>query len=107
MGKTFKDIINEMISKRDPESGYTSPLNLYSLIEHDYDDWVKSLENEIMKEARKIRPTLSKEELIKMINGERDQYRKGFDKGYRQGCADMKDHLAELISEMKDQEEKE
>lgn len=107
MGKTFKDIINKMISERDPESGYTSPLYLYSLIAHDYDDWVKSLENEIVKEARKIRPTLDKEELIKMINGERDQYRKGFDKGYRQGCADMRNRLAELILEMKDQEEKE
>lgn len=74
--------------------GYESPINVM------FDDVRSTIDNYIMTQIGRVGVTVDKEELIKALNYDRDQYSKGLEEGLRAASTD------ELLAELKRRLEK-
>lgn len=61
---------------------YTPPIEIYQTIEQVNRDFIKNQENEVMMQINQY-VNVDKDELIKALNYDRDQYHKGFEDGAR------------------------
>lgn len=64
---------------RDHYSGYSSPIDLI------YSDIQMKLEDNVCEAVQSVGVNVDKDELIKALQYDRDQYAKGFTDGYAQG----------------------
>lgn len=64
---------------RDHDSGYSSPIELI------YSDIQMKLEDSACEAVQSVGINVDKDELIKALQYDRDQYHKGFTDGYEQG----------------------
>lgn len=72
-----QDAINKAI--RDYDSGYTSPIQLV------LSDIQMKLEDNVCEAVQSVGVNVDKDELIKALQYDREQYSKGFTDGYKQG----------------------
>lgn len=73
--------------------GYEPPIEILT------DELNTRLEDGVMTAVQKVCINVDKEELIKMIKGEREQYSKGYSNGYAQG---YEDGIAETMRKLKE-----
>lgn len=67
------------IKKFEDESGYRSPIELI------YSDLQMKIEDSVCEAVQSVGVNVDKDELIKALQYDRDQYAKGFTDGYAQG----------------------
>ena len=72
------------IKKFEDESGYRSPIELI------YSDLQMKIEDSVCEAVQSVGVNVDKDELVKALQYDRDQYAKGFADGYAQGVEDGK-----------------
>lgn len=70
---------------------YKSPITIYR------QQMETQLEGEVLKVVEKYGVSADKEELIKALKYDREQYSKGYDEGYRKGVEDFINEIKEPI----------
>lgn len=65
--------------------GYDSPIKVYQLVDEQY----SYLENKVFEVVKTMDVNVDKEELFKALAYDRDQYRKGYDAGYKKALEDV------------------
>ena len=79
-------------------SGYDSPIRtIASQIE-------MSMDGEILKACQRVGVDVNKEELIKALNYDREQYEKGFKEGYQKGYLRAAENIIKALTEAISQE---
>ena len=81
----------DAIKKLENESGYKSPIELI------YSDIQMKLEDSACEAVQSVGVNVDKDELIKALQYDRDQYNKGFVAGYEQGLKVGKDIAVEEL----------
>ena len=66
-----------------PLDGYISPIKIYQT------EIQTALENDVMSVAQNIGIDIDKEELLKALAYDRDQYAKGYEAGYKRAIKDV------------------
>lgn len=87
-----KETVDKLFPKKDIDIlGYESPIQAFigqMRIEHE-----RTLESETIKAVRAIDITVDKEELIKALQHDRDQYEKGYINGYNAKASDVAEEI--------------
>lgn len=76
--------------------GYESPVKVYQLIDDQY-----SLENEVFKVVRSMSVDVDKEELLKALAYDRNQYKEGYEAGYNKAYQEMHDKFFNFTVNMR------
>lgn len=95
-------LINERIKKSNQidalaESSWESPIRVVS------DEWQTKVENDVYQMIRNYGITIDKDELRKLLTGDRETYKRGFRDGYLKAVEDSYDDdgLITLLSHVK------
>ncbi len=73
---------------------WESPIKIYEEV---VNDLVRQKENHVMATIRQY-VEVDKDELIKALNYDRNQYEKGFEDGYVKGRADFAEKIQEILN---------
>ena len=77
---------------------WESPIKVYEDVAREI---VLEKENHIMQTIRQY-VDVDKDELIRALNYDRNQYEKGFEDGYLKGRADFAEKIQEILKEFRD-----
>lgn len=95
-----KESVDKLFPKKDINIlGYEPPIQAFigqMRIEHE-----RTLESETIKAVRAIDVTVDKEELIKALQYDRNQYEKGYVNGYNAGASDVAEEIFAEIDEIR------
>lgn len=75
-------------------TGYESPINLVQQLVHT--DVTENVDKQVYTAIQQVGVVVNKDELIKAINYDRNQYETGYKNGYEKAKEDLKTALADV-----------